>query len=137
MTLCNLSSYTVNFKSSRDFIRLTLLIYAIASTWVLVSGIHWLIKLATILLLITYKLVNTRKTNSSHRYQQLIYRSNQWLLIHDDNTIQKFDNHKILLELGLFFVLELTTEGDRKIIFVFFDQISSENYKALRILEKI
>ncbi len=74
-------------------------------------------------------------------YKELFYQYNtvksSWHLVLADGTVQKFDRHYVLLECGLFFLLALTIEHQRKIIIIFFDQIADDAYRKLCILEKI
>lgn|SRR3990167_4702933 len=59
----------------------------------------------------------------------------RWLLLYKHGGQQIFMQHKCLIEMGLFFLLELSSETDKKLMVVFFDQLAVNDYKLLCVLE--
>jgi hypothetical protein len=48
-----------------------------------------------------------------------------------------YDTYRVVLDVGIFFLLEFSGANSRKTIVVFFDQISPSEYRSLKLLEKI
>ena len=72
-----------------------------------------------------------------HSIKNLAYITDHWIVETRNNQQLYFDKHKILLEMGLFFLLKLTNETHSKILVIFFDQIDEMTYQSLKIIEKI
>jgi hypothetical protein len=69
-------------------------------------------------------------------YMMLSYSNLGWL-IHDKCNHQiPFEKVRVVVDAGLFFLLELSQESSRRYLVLFFDQLSNESYRFLHIKEK-
>ena len=103
----------------------------------LTSGIGFLGQSLFSFVLLFQWVVIWKNPTPQPRYLSLEYLNKKWFLIQKEEPTELFTQHRVLIEAGLFFVLHLSSEDSRKTVVVFFDQISPDNYRALRILEKI
>lgn len=113
------------------------LIYVLSLLALLLSGFNWGIKLATAILLIFAYALIYKAPRPTGNYTHLHYKNSQWVLTNAQQEELIFTKHRILLEIGLFFLLQLSAEKKNKVLVVFFDQLSTAQYKHLKILEKI
>ena len=133
----NLFNYTVAFGKSIDYLRLMAVIHGIAVFMLLTSGIGVVGKLFGVSILLLQCFFIWSNPTPEPRYLQLEYLNKKWFLLQKNGNTQLFTQHRVLIECGLFFILHLSSEKSRKTLVIFFDQILSDDYRALRILEKI
>ena len=117
-------------------------IHAVAAILLWTSGLEFSVKLLGSLLLLVQGGLICKTPSPGSPYATLEYNQKQWALIHQQGSIQLFSSHRVLIDARLFFVLHLSNKDlsssfSTKTLVVFFDQISRENYRTLRILEKI
>ena len=125
------------FGKSTAYLRLMTVIYGLAWFMLLTSGIGFLGKsLGSVVLLFQWRVI-WKNPRPESRYSSLEYLNKKWFLIQKNGRSQLFTQHRVLIEAGLFFILHLSSDDSRKTLVIFFDQILSDNYRALRILEKI
>lgn len=67
----------------------------------------------------------------------LVYRKGLWHFTTHAGKKHIFDQHRIILQAGIFFVMVLSSMQSRHKIVVFYDQIQEEDFKWLKLLENI
>ncbi len=112
-------------------------VYGFSGFMLLGCGLGWIGKLLGLLVLLIQWRVIWINPTPQPRYLHLDYLNKKWFLILKDGRTQLFTKHRVLLDAGLFFIVRLSSEESYKIVVVFFDQISPDHYRVLRILEKI
>ena len=133
----NLFNYTVVFTKSTDYLRLMGVLYLLAELMLLNCGLSLIVKLLGSVVLLVQGLMIWKNPTPQPHHVTLEYLNKKWFLRHQDGYTQIFTQHRVLIEAGLFFMLHLSSEDTRKNVVIFFDQISPDDYRALRILEKI
>lgn len=77
-----------------------------------------------------------RNPNQSISFKQLELQSGKWFL-YDKNGVQSiYERHRVIIEAGIFFLLELSNSDVKTTKIVFFDQLVSEDYRTLKLIEK-
>ena len=71
------------------------------------------------------------------RWLRLDYLNKKWVLTDNTGATREFTCHRVLADLGLFFVLHLSSDKLRQTGVIFRDQIHPDHYRTLRILERI
>lgn len=134
--MLNLSRCTLHFRRSENFARVSLLIHGFALFMVYQSS-FWLPVKGLCMVLLATQFLTVRNRPFPTVFTELSYYMDQWTLT--DNRGHKFfyDQHRILLQVGLFFLMELTQDRKRKVLLVFFDQLQPDDYRILRLMEKI
>lgn len=112
-------------------------LYGFAAYSLFGSGVSIVGKLLCDLMLIFSMVYIVKNPRPYQRFQQLDYVSSQWILTSKAGDRQQFDRHRVLLDVGIFFLLYLSSAENAQVLVIFFDQISAEDYRSLRILEKI
>jgi hypothetical protein len=91
-----------------------------------------------------YILVFRREQTAYFPFEKLGFQAKKWYFQNKDGATLHYDKIAVILEAGIFFLLEcsmLPEPGSSKIktkvYLVFFDQINREDYRILRLLEKI
>lgn len=128
---------TVTLGKSKNFARLALLIY-LAATWMLLtSGLLLFIKVVLCLLVIAMILLILAHPYPEPAYRALHYYQESWHLDDKRGKTATYTQHRVLLEAGVFFLLELRSTSQRKVLIIFFDQLAHEQYRMLRVLQRI
>lgn len=134
--MLNLSSGTIKLSKSRYFTRLAIFVHSAAlyilwcSAWLL-SG-----KLCISLILISMLCMVLLNPSCSMAFTQLDFQSGKWFLYDKNGWQFTYERHRVILEAGIFFLLELSNSEEKTTKTVFFDQFPAEDYRALKLLEK-
>lgn len=67
----------------------------------------------------------------------LVYRKGLWYFAPCAGKQQIFNQHRIILQAGVFFVMTLSAMQNRYKVVIFYDQIQEEDFKWLKLLENI
>jgi hypothetical protein len=135
--LLNSFNCTINLGKSFIFLRVVLLIYSLATFMVVWSAWAIWLKLLCVLALVGMSLATCYKPTPYPHYSKLVYQHKKWFLYEaKDNYSQCFEGLRLVLNIGLFFMLELKSEGKTQILLIFHDQIPPDMYRNLRIHEK-
>lgn len=70
-------------------------------------------------------------------FKKLIFQSGKWLLLDKHGQDFIYEKHRVILEAGIFFLLELSNDDEQKTIVIFFDQIAADDYRSLKLIEKV
>lgn len=143
--MLNLCNFTVRFVKSKDYIKLIILILVFAFVLLIYLNIFLILQciggfllLLQIIFCLRWPLLNYKEINYVYNQQQ-----SYWQLLALNGMVQKFLKHNIILDCGLFFLLEFTLNLDdlakkqKIILIIFFDQITYYDYRKFCILEKI
>lgn len=125
------------FAESSDYRRLMVVIHGIAGWLLINSGLVVFGQFVAGLCLLISLMSVIRSPKPHKNHCKLEYVQQEWCLLTVDGSIERYSSHHVLAELGLFFLLKLSSSSQQKTMVVFFDQISSENYRCLRLLETI
>lgn len=131
-----LSGFTITFKRSRDHLRSALLIHACAAVVLLNSSFPvWLILLTMGILLIL--LTSTvRYCLQMPEYIHLVHHPGYWLLHRFNGEIMRFETMSVSFDAGFFVLLTLSKENVRKTWVIFHDQITKEQWRALKLTSR-
>lgn len=133
--MLNLSNCTIKLGKSANYLRIALLLYVCALLLVLSSNWALLLKLIIGILLLSQLIQIIRYPVPHSHYLMLIYNGKDWLL-HDRKERQtSYRKLRIVIDTGLFFLLELQNENQRKMIVIFSDQVTKNDYRLLKITE--
>jgi hypothetical protein len=113
------------------------LLQAFAIGMMYYSDLSILIKLGVSLLLLTHLVSFLFDRKQVLPYEKLVFHQNEWLLYNRDQIEGPYQTHRILLEAGIFFLLQLRLDQKQRLVVIFFDQIEADEYRTLRILEKM
>ncbi|WP_420795301.1 protein YgfX [Legionella brunensis] len=130
------SNYTISFGKSFNFLRVATLIYSSAflllfhSTWQVWLKLLLTIPLVFQLIRIFYNPIPYAK------YLKLTYHNKEWQLYERNaSTPLHYEKVRIVINTGLFFLLELRKANKRKVFVIFADQISNSTFRDLKIHE--
>ena len=65
---------------------------------------------------------------------RLSHHKGYWLLQDQNQQASKYEKAVINFEGGIFFLLTLTGSGSKKTLMIFYDQINSDDHRALMLL---
>lgn len=128
---------TVSLGESKVFVRVGIIIYALAAWMLLTSGLATSVKLLFLLLLMLFNFYIIKHPYPMPGYRQLNFQQSRWYLLNKQGAWEIYLNHRVILEAGLFFLLELKNLQKRQVLVIFFDQLPLEQYRMIRILQKI
>lgn len=128
----NLSDFNLEPGFSRHYFRLSLIIHGFA------LYILWLSDFSTLIqVLVSIGLVYQMSVKPALPFMKLEYRDKNWLLWEKETAVTRFQTFHILLDTGLFFIIQFKSGRKRKKRVIFYDQIEIEAYRNLRRFEKI
>ncbi|VEG89979.1 hypothetical protein [Legionella spiritensis] len=137
MTSSNWSGRIVRLAESKFYMRLIILIYTFALSVVLTSGLPIAIKI-TLLLFLLFSVIHVYHTpHYTSGMRTLIYKKTGWQLINEQDVADNFNHYRIIIDAGLFLLVEFSTARKRRVFIIFSDQISSDEHRFLKIIEKI
>ncbi len=70
-------------------------------------------------------------------FNQLIFVQDEWRLFDKYGAQFNYQKHRLILDCGLFFLMELSHETKHRVMVIFFDQLSLDDYRSLQLIEKI
>lgn len=135
--MLNTSNYGIVLTKSSLYLRISSLIYASSLIVLINSNYPLLLKLLTgvcLLILLLKVLNNPRPYSEDLRLQSC---NEGWLLQEQNKQETRFEKARVVIDINLFLLLELSTGVKRKYLVIFSDQLSKENYRLLNILAKI
>lgn len=127
----------IKLGQSAVYIHIGVFSYALAILFVCLSGLYDLVKIAVIIILIWQFYLFYRCKQPNNPYQLLQFNHGQWHLFDRNHHKTVYLKHRIILETGIFLLLELTGTVKRQLLVIFIDQLSTETYRKLKIIEKI
>lgn len=127
----------IDFKPSIVYRRSLFLLYGFTIWMVLQAAFPLVLKLVLTIWLIAQCCKAYRIASPCTPYQRLIYFMDEWVLIDAKQIRHDFDQHRILLDAGLFFILELSRPQEKRRLMIFHDQLPFEKYRRLRLLQKL
>lgn len=101
------------------------------------SGLPWLIQCLATLFLLFQMIRLILEPNYGLPFQELRLKVGESAVLEAHRGVAIYAKHRVILDSGLFFLLELSLDTQRRIIVVFFDQLDPDEYRVLKILEKI
>ncbi|WP_408606922.1 protein YgfX [Legionella lansingensis] len=101
-----------------------------SSDWIL-----WL-KLLISVLFILFTLRLLLKPYPYPNYSMLSYEHGKWLLHVKQGSPLKYDRVRVIINTGLFLLVQLIGENRIKLLIIFADQITNDEYRYLKIKEK-
>lgn len=135
--MSNLYECIIRFKPSKDYRRLMLIIHSMALLFLMMSGLWILIKGLLGLLLIKQMWGIYLKPIPYSNILKLKIKPNQCCLLQNPHAVYHFDHYRITLEVGLFFLLELSANKKKKRMIIFYDQMEKGQFWQMRVLEKM
>ena len=134
--MLNLSNGSISLVKSGSFIRLAIFVHAAAIyiLWCSAFLVHVKLIVSLLLLVILRKIL--LDPSGSISFKQLDFQSGKWFLYDKDGRQYIYEKHCVVIEAGIFFLLELSNTAEKINKTVFFDQLSAEDYRTLKLLEK-
>lgn len=129
-----LSKTVINLAKSRDYNRLLFLIHAIAVAAVVISGVMLIFKILAVAFLLLAGCVLWH--HPGNRCQQLVHGHGSIYYMDMQGKKTSYETHRVILDVGLFFLLEVRGEGFRKLLVIFFDQLTADDYRLLKHIEQ-
>lgn len=134
--MSDLFNCILHFKPSRDYLKLTGLISLISGCMLWLSGLPIWIQIGGSFMLVFCLYRQWQNPCPQSDCKQLDLRAGSCVLIRSDNQQQVFTQHRVLMDTGLFFLLELSKEDARRVLLIFFDQLTGDQWRQLNRLEK-
>lgn len=118
---------------SKDYRRLTWLIHLVAVVAVLRSGLSWSVSLLGLGIIV----IGMVKMLASPPFatERLSYHTSSWFLHSQGGPALQYEHVKISFDGGLFLVLTLQGISPKKTRVVFYDQLSIEEMRGLRLID--
>lgn len=135
--MLNLSTCTIRFAKSGDYLRLLLCIYSCALLAFFQSSFPLIFKMLAFIFLLLLFIQIARNPLPNLHYPLLSYRGGLWLLEDKKGQVHSFDSLRIVFDTGLFSLLEFKAEKKRKLLVIFTDQISKKEQRFLNILGRV
>lgn len=135
--MSDLFNCTLHFKPSRDYLKLTAVLSLMSGCMLWLSGLAIGIQIAGSFVLVFCLYRQWQNPCPQSDCKQLDLRAGKGILITSDNQQQVFTQHRVLMDTGLFFLLELSQEDVRRVLLIFFDQLTGDQWRQLNRLEKI
>jgi hypothetical protein len=135
--LLSLSRCIIKLSKSTSYSRLAFILSFFSAYLVINCQFWWLIKIS-LLGYLGFKFIYIYL--NPFPYSDLIqfaFIKDEWILSYSVKPQLNYQKHRIVLDCGLFFLLEFSNETKRKIMVIFFDQLSPDDYRALCLIEKL
>lgn len=130
------SDFTILFSKSKDYLRCAFIIHLFAIILLLGSSLSLLITLPLSAFLIGWLKKITKNGKPLPEYHKITYYPGYWLLHKTDGHHTKFTHVSVRFEGGLFILLKLSGINSDKNIVIFNDQITTAEYRVLRLVSK-
>ena len=134
MRLLALSGFTINLKKSNDYVRCALLLHGVAILVLLRSGLSWVAIIPLLMVLMGTLAPILRSKRPLPRYEKLSYHPGYWLLHEVNGSQMKYEHASIGFEGGIFILLTLANNNSKKVLTLFNDQITTEQYRTLKFM---
>lgn len=132
-----LSECNIVLGKSNNYCRFSLVIYGLACFILCSSSLFFLAKLVGLCFLL-YQLIKIfLNPFPDPRFREIVYKAKKWILYETNGHMQHFEKHRVILDMGICFLLEFTQQRQRKTMVVFFDQLQQDDYRQLKLIEKI
>ena len=128
------SDFTILFSRSKDYLRCAFLIHVLAIIVLIHSSISPLISIPLIVFLVLSMIKISRSGIPLPDYHKITYHPGYWLLHNASGKRMKFERASISFDGGLFLLLRLTGIYRQKTIVIFNDQISTDQYRVLKLV---
>lgn len=132
--MLNLSDCKIELGSSNDYAKLVLLIYLSSFLLLLYSACPLFLKITISFLLLVKCFRIISQPLPQPNYLMLSYKG-QWMLLDKDQQTLSYDKARVVIDTGLFFLLELSGGSRKKLIVIFLDQIEPHSYRLLNIIK--
>lgn len=111
------------------------LVYLAALFILWLSSFFFVFKLLISLLLAGFFVLRIVYSSSPYPVPvQLVAAQEKWVLTLKNQQPEIYDHYKIMLDAGLFFLLRLSSAQQTRVLTVFFDQISAEDYRVIKAM---
>lgn len=135
--MLSLSKCNITLSKSTLYLRLISLIYGFTALMLINSQLNWLVKSIFLIYLLCHLFTIIYNPKPHANLKELNFLQDKWRLVNAENETSYYKAQRVMLNTGLFFLLELSNESERKVVIIFSDQITSEDYRLLRLIEKI
>src|SRR5690242_3100008 len=65
---------------------------------------------------------------------QISLQAKKWILLEKNGDETSFENMRVLMEVGVFFLIEFAGPNAKTLRLVFFDQLSQDDYRMIKLL---
>ncbi|MFC7782242.1 protein YgfX [Legionella taurinensis] len=129
-------NYRITLNKSTHYLYLLVLLNAAASWLLIHSGLPWAVCLPLIIILLIVLALGIRTPYPAGHYREFIHQGGTWHLLspHATETVAR---HRLLLHAGLFMLIKFFSEDSQKVLVIFCDQLRPEDFRHLKIIEKV
>ena len=129
-----ISDFTITLIKSNDYLRCAVFLHGVAILVLLRSALPRTVIVVLLVLLIVVLLNIAKSRRPLPLYQKLTYHLGFWLLHEVGGRQTKYERLSIDFNGGIFMLLKLAGDTHHKILTVFNDQITSEQYRVLKFI---
>lgn len=124
------SDLNLNFDPSKDYVRCVMLFHAFVIWVVVSSGLS--LMMSTLFVLLLLMSLSTHRSRPIPTHKNLSYHTHRWHLTEVNGKITIYERAMIRFDGGLFFLLRLETESTQKNLLIFYDQLSTVQWRTLK-----
>ena len=135
--MLHLSGFTITLGKSNHYVRLASVLHMFGVVALLNSSLPSLVILSMLIMLIASMIHIGRRGIPVPAFSKLTYHTQYWLLHGVMGQETRYERACIEFDAGLFFLLTLSNEGDKRKLVLFNDQLTTAQYSALNIIGKI
>lgn len=134
--MLNLSNHSISLHRSFHFIAATVLIDGFAGFMLWASCFSLIVKMIGSFILLAQLIFILDREYIHYQKKVLLFQKEQWIFRQGSHE-SRYTRHRIVLDAGIFFILDLCSETQHKRLLIFFDALSSNDYRFLNLLESI
>lgn len=133
----HLSECTIEFYDSRAYCRLMWTLHVMAICLLANSGLPGWAKGLLISGMLVESLRVYRFPKPYPAFERLHIREGACILMLKNQAVVQYTHCRVLVNCGLFFLLELSAQDATRVLVIFFDHIELDCYRTICFLEKI
>ncbi|MGQ3887795.1 hypothetical protein ACQUW5_02030 [Legionella sp. CNM-1927-20] len=134
--MSNLSRCAIELSRSSTYLRITFLIYIFAA-YILVNSQVWRPIQTGLLVGLIFNYISIYVNPFPYKhFKKLIFLKDEWILTNGFDMELRYQKMRIILDCGFFFLLELSGERECKVVVIFADQLSRDQHRILKLIEK-
>jgi len=134
--LLPLSDFTITLSKSTDYLRCAVLVHVLAALLLLRSALPFLLVVVIVIVLTTLLISICCYGVPTPTYHKLSYHPGYWLLHTRGGQQMKYDVVSIGFDGGMFILLTFSGENKRKNLVIFKDQLTVDQYRILKFVDK-
>lgn len=135
--MSKLSNLLIDFETSQDFVRLSVILHVFACGALWLLDYHWMIGVSAVLMSLRIHQTIIRHRKPYPEICALSFSRRIWTVIFTDGECQIYNRVHICLDAGFFTLLHFSSPSHRRYLVIFHDQLSHETLKRLYVIARI